>query len=71
MSACQGCSYKGMSTSVEGSYVGVRVGEESNLTLCTTGSQIYYKGERVVVDLEPGPSYHSIHMWIMQLAGKY
>jgi len=60
MSACQGCSYKGMSTSVEGSYVGVRVGEESNLTLCTTGSQIYYKGERVVVDLEPGPTFGKV-----------
>jgi cell fate regulator YaaT (PSP1 superfamily) len=56
MSACQGCSYKGMSTNVEGSFVGVRVGEGSNLTLCATGDQIYYKGERVVVDLEPGPA---------------
>lgn len=56
MSACQGCSYQGMSTRVEGSYVGVRVGEASNLVLCATGDQIYYKGERVVVDLEPGPT---------------
>ena len=56
MSACQGCSYKGMSTSVEGNYVGVRVGEESNLTLCATGDQIFCKDERVVIDLDPGPA---------------
>jgi cell fate regulator YaaT (PSP1 superfamily) len=45
-----------MSTSVEGNYVGVRVGEESNLTLCATGDQIFCKDERVVIDLDPGPA---------------
>jgi cell fate regulator YaaT (PSP1 superfamily) len=57
MSACQGCSYSGLSTTVEGNYVGVRLGEESNLTLCATGGQIYAKGDRVVVDIDPGPAF--------------
>ena len=56
MTARQGCTYQGLSTSVEGTYVGVRVGEESNLTICTTGNEIFYKDERVVVDLDPGPA---------------
>ena len=38
MSGCGGCSYKGMSTAVETAYVGVRFGEETNLTLCGTGA---------------------------------
>src|SRR5437763_1104871 len=57
MSGCQGCSFKGMSTAVEDAYVGVRFREETNLTLCSTGGQIYARGETVVVDLESGPTF--------------
>jgi len=57
MSGCQSCSYLGMSTAVEGTYVGVRLGEETNLTVCSTGSQIYAKGDRVVIDHDPSPAY--------------
>ncbi len=54
---CSGCSYKGMSTAVEDTFVGVRFREETNLTLCATGGQIYARGEKVVVDLESGPAF--------------
>lgn len=57
MSGCQSCSYLGMSTAVEGSFVGVRLGEETNLTICSTGDQIYAKGDRVVIDEDPSPAY--------------
>lgn len=57
MSGCQGCSYKGMSTAVEDSFVGVRFRDETNLTLCSTGGQIYARGENVVVELEGGPTF--------------
>jgi cell fate regulator YaaT (PSP1 superfamily) len=57
MSGCHSCSYLGMSTAVEGSYVGVRLGEETNLTICSTGDQIYAKGDRVVIDEDPSPVY--------------
>jgi cell fate regulator YaaT (PSP1 superfamily) len=57
MSGCQSCSYVGISTAVEGAFVGVRLGEESNLTVCSTGDQIYSKGERVVIDSDPGPAF--------------
>ena len=57
MSGCQGCNFKGMSTAVEDAYVGVRFREETNLTLCSTGGQIYARGETVVVDLESGPTF--------------
>jgi cell fate regulator YaaT (PSP1 superfamily) len=53
---CNGCSFKGMSTAVEETFVGVRFREETNLTLCSTGGRIYARGERVVVDLESGPA---------------
>jgi cell fate regulator YaaT (PSP1 superfamily) len=56
MSGCSGCSFKGMSTAVEDTFVGVRFREETNLTLCGTGGRIYARGEKVVVDLESGPS---------------
>lgn len=46
-----------MSTAVEDAFVGVRFGEETNLTLCTTGGKIYSRGERVIVDFETGPAY--------------
>jgi len=57
MSGCKGCNFKGMSTAVEDAYVGVRFREETNLTLCSTGGQIYARGETVVVDLESGPTF--------------
>jgi len=57
MSGCQSCSYLGMSTAVEGNFVGVRLGEETNLTVCSTGGQIYAKGDPVVIDHDPSPAY--------------
>ena len=57
MGGCQGCAFKGMSTAVEDAYVGVRFREETNLTLCSTGGQIYSRGENVVVELESGPTF--------------
>lgn len=56
MSGCSGCTFKGMSTAVEDTYVGVRFGEETNLTLCSTEGTLYGRGEKVVVDLEHGPA---------------
>ena len=58
--SCSGCSFKGMSTAVEDAFVGVRFREETNLTLCTTGGRIFARGEKVVVDLESGPTFGHI-----------
>jgi cell fate regulator YaaT (PSP1 superfamily) len=60
MGGCQGCSYKGMSTAVEDTFVGVRFREETNLTLCSTGGEIYARGESVIVELESGPAFGHI-----------
>lgn len=60
MSGCQGCAFKGMSTAVEDTFVGVRFREETNLTLCGTGGRLFAKGDRVVVDLEVGPAYGTV-----------
>jgi cell fate regulator YaaT (PSP1 superfamily) len=57
MSGCNGCAFKGMSTAVEDTYVGVRFREETNVTLCATAGQIYGFGAQVVVELESGPAY--------------
>lgn len=57
MGGCNGCAYKGMSTAVEDAFVGVRFREETNVTLCSTGGRIYARGERVVVELEAGPTF--------------
>jgi cell fate regulator YaaT (PSP1 superfamily) len=57
MGGCAGCQFRGMSTAVEDTYVGVRLREETNLTLCTTQGHAYAKGDRVVVELENGPAY--------------
>jgi cell fate regulator YaaT (PSP1 superfamily) len=57
MGGCSGCSFKGMSTAVEDTFVGVRFREETNLTLCSTGGRLYARGEKVVVELESGPAY--------------
>lgn len=56
MAACDGCSYRGQSTAVEDTYVGVRFGEETNLTLCATAGHLYGKGDVVVVDTRRGPA---------------
>lgn len=56
MSGCSGCSFKGMSTAVEDGFVGVRFGEETNLTLCLAQGEPLPAGETVVVDLENGPA---------------
>jgi cell fate regulator YaaT (PSP1 superfamily) len=57
MSGCSGCAFKGMSTAVEDTYVGVRFREETNVTLCATAGRIYGFGAQVVVELESGPAY--------------
>jgi len=57
MGGCQGCSFKGMSTAVADTFVGVRFRDETNLTLCTTGGEIYARGEQVIVELESGPAF--------------
>lgn len=60
MSGCEGCSFKGLSTAVEDSFVGVRFEEETNLTLCGSGEAIYGRGDRVVVDLDSGPAVATV-----------
>ncbi len=57
MSGCQGCAFKGMSTAVEDNFVGVRFGEETNLTLCATRGKIFAKEDLVIVDFESGPAH--------------
>lgn len=54
---CAGCSYKGQSTAVEDTYVGVRFAEETNLTLCRTGGERYSRGELLIVELDHGPAF--------------
>ena len=39
---------------IESTFVGVRFGEETNLTLCATGEALYERGQSVVVDREGG-----------------
>lgn len=58
---CSGCSYKGMSTTVEDTYVGVRFREEeTNPTLCATGGDLLQRGDRVIVQLDGGPAYGTV-----------
>ncbi len=54
MGGCSGCQYKGMSTAVEETFVGVRFDEETNLTLCATGGVRFGYGDQVVVDGDDG-----------------
>ena len=56
MAGCSGCSFKGMSTAVEDTFVGVRFSEETNLTLCKTEGRLLGYGDQVVVDMEHGPA---------------
>ena len=60
MAGCEGCSFKGLSTAVEDAFVGVRFGEETNLTLCASGDSIYALGDRVIVDTETGPAFGTV-----------
>ena len=60
MSGCQGCSFKGMSTAVENNFVGVRFAEETNLTLCASGKDIFAAGDAVVVDSDAGPAFGKV-----------
>jgi cell fate regulator YaaT (PSP1 superfamily) len=53
---CGGCEFKGMSTAVENAFVGVRFGEETNLTLCAVEGEIFARGARVIVDVEGEPA---------------
>ncbi len=55
--SCAGCSYQGQSTTVEDRFVGVRFGEETNLTLCKTGGESFDRGETLVVELDHGPAF--------------
>lgn len=57
---CQGCSYRGMSTAVEDTYVGVRFREETNLTLCATGGRLLAKDEKVIVELDGAPAVGTV-----------
>lgn len=57
MAGCSGCSYKGMSTAVEDTYVGVRFAEETNLTLCRTDGVVFERDERVIVETDQGPAF--------------
>jgi len=53
---CGGCSYRGQSTAVEDTYVGVRIGERTNLVLCSTAGTPFAKGAEVIVDMDGGPA---------------
>jgi cell fate regulator YaaT (PSP1 superfamily) len=57
MSGCGGCAFKGMSTAVEHTFVGVRFGEETNLTLCGTEGELLGRGAGVIVDLDGEPTF--------------
>jgi cell fate regulator YaaT (PSP1 superfamily) len=60
MAGCGGCQFKGMSTAVEDTFVGVRFREETNLTLCRTAGQIFARGEAVIVETEEGHEFARI-----------
>ena len=60
MSGCGGCQFKGMSTALEDTYVGVRFREETNLTLCRTQGEIFSRGDRVIVRLDEGLAYGQV-----------
>ena len=53
--SCDGCSFAGQSTALENTYVGVRFGEETNLTLCASQGLLLAKNAKVVVAAERGP----------------
>ncbi|MEM9558305.1 MAG: regulatory iron-sulfur-containing complex subunit RicT [Acidobacteriota bacterium] len=49
-----------MSTAVDDTFVGVRFGDETNLTLCRTDGVRFCKDDRVLVQLDDGPAYGRI-----------
>lgn len=57
MSGCGGCQFKGQSTAVEDTFVGVRFAEETNLTLCRTDGRLFGKEDEVIVDTDDGPAF--------------
>ncbi len=57
---CSGCSFKGASTEIEDTFVGVRFAEETNLTLCRTRGRLYARGDRVITGMKHGP----MHGWV-------
>ncbi len=57
MVGCSGCAFKGHSTAIEDTFVGVRFGEETNPTLCATGGRIFARGDAVIVEREGNPTY--------------
>lgn len=57
---CSGCSFTGMSTAVEDTFVGVRFSDEVNLTLCGTAGTLYRQGDPVIIDLDGGPAFGRI-----------
>ena len=57
MSGCGGCSFRGASTAVESTFVGVRFAEETNLTLCATEGRLIARGVPVLVELEGEPAF--------------
>ncbi|MEZ5331712.1 MAG: regulatory iron-sulfur-containing complex subunit RicT [Thermoanaerobaculia bacterium] len=57
MTGCAGCSFKGASTALEDTFVGVRFHEETNLTLCATQGSLYALGDPVIVELDSGPAF--------------
>jgi cell fate regulator YaaT (PSP1 superfamily) len=60
MSGCGGCQFRGASTAVESTFVGVRFAEETNLTLCSTEGTLFGRGDCVVVDLGGEPTFGRI-----------
>lgn len=56
MAGCSGCSFKGMSTAVEDTFIGVRFSEETNLTLCKTEGTLFGYGDQVVIEMDSGPA---------------
>ena len=54
---CGGCSFKGQSTAVEDTFVGVRFAEETNLTLCASGGELLARGDEIIVALDDGPAF--------------
>ncbi len=62
MSGCGGCQFRGMSTAVEDTYVGVRFREETNLTLCRTAGEVFSKGDQVIVETDKGQSYGRVEL---------
>ncbi|MEM9290366.1 MAG: regulatory iron-sulfur-containing complex subunit RicT [Acidobacteriota bacterium] len=60
MSGCGGCRFRGQSTALEDTFVGVRFKEETNLTLCRTSGEAFERGAKVVVGTDHGPAFGKI-----------